>query len=304
MREAALGLLEAAGGSEQLRLEPDDPDFRTWTYLPGVRPGLLMADMTAVQRACVWQLVGASQGAVDLVGGAMEAERVRRELVGGRPVEDDRYWVRIHGDPAGDEVWGWRLNGHHIGLHVVVRDSRMTVTPHFIGSEPAEVRSGPASGRRLLATEEDLARDLVVSMDDDQRRAAVFADEPPDDILTRADPVADPEALPRGLPYGRMTGQQQRLLMLLVRRYVQRAPAPYADRCLAEIADSLGELTFGWAGSAVRGERHYYCVRAADSLIEYDNTQDGGNHAHSVWRHVRDDFGGDLLREHYRAHHG
>ena len=38
-------------------------------------------------------------------------------------------------------------------------------------------------------------------------------------------------------------------------------------------------------------------------LIEYDNTQDDANHAHSVWRHLRDDWGVDLLRAHYARHH-
>jgi hypothetical protein len=308
MREAALALIEAAGPAEsdRLRSELDDPAFRTWTYLPGGRPGQLLADQTAGQRACVWRLVEAGHGAVGnaLVMGAMAVERIRRELVGGKPVEDDRYWIRVHGDPGGDDVWGWRLNGHHIGVHVLARDSRMTITPHFIGAEPAEVRSGPGSGRRVLASEEDLARALLVSMDRDQRRAAVFAEQPPDDILTRADPVADPDALPRGLPYSRMTDEQRHLCMLLIQRYVERAPEAYAARCLEEIAQSPGETTFSWAGSAARGEPHYYCVRTAGSLIEYDNTQDGGNHAHSVWRHLRDDFGGDLLREHYRTQHG
>ena len=48
---------------------------------------------------------------------------------------------------------------------------------------------------------------------------------------------------------------------------------------------------------------HYYCVTAPDFLIEYDNTQDDANHAHSVWRHLRDDFGADPLRAHYARHH-
>ena len=33
-------------------------------------------------------------------------------------------------------------------------------------------------------------------------------------------------------------------------------------------------------------------------LIEFDNTQNDGNHVHSVWRDFKGDFGRDLLREH------
>jgi hypothetical protein len=39
--------------------------------------------------------------------------------------------------------------------------------------------------------------------------------------------------------------------------------------------------------------------RSAPALIEYDNTQDGANHIHSVWRDLRRDFAGDLLAQHY-----
>ena len=41
-------------------------------------------------------------------------------------------------------------------------------------------------------------------------------------------------------------------------------------------------------------------------LVEYHNTQNDGNHIHSVWRDFHGDFGRDLLREHLRsvAHYG
>jgi hypothetical protein len=39
-------------------------------------------------------------------------------------------------------------------------------------------------------------------------------------------------------------------------------------------------------------------------VIEYDNTQDGANHIHTVWRDLERDFGGDALREHVRREHG
>jgi hypothetical protein len=39
-------------------------------------------------------------------------------------------------------------------------------------------------------------------------------------------------------------------------------------------------------------------VQGPTFLIEFDNTQNDGNHVHSVWRDFRGDFGRDLLREH------
>ena len=43
-------------------------------------------------------------------------------------------------------------------------------------------------------------------------------------------------------------------------------------------------------------------MQGGDLLIEYDTTDDG-NHAHTVLRRPRGDFGGDVLAAHYaRAH--
>ena len=214
--------------------------------------------------------------------------------------------MRVLGDPAGDEPWGWRINGHHLAVHAIVVGDRTTLTPHFIGSEPAVIPSGPDAGRRLLGLEEELARELAAGLDPDQRSLGISAEMAPDDILTRHDPVADPSLLPAGIGRDLLRPDQQELLDQLVRRYLDRAPAAYADRCWREAEEAgLDRIRFAWAGPTERGpgNGHYYCVTAPDFLIEYDNTQDDANHAHSVWRHLRDDFGADPLRAHYAAHH-
>jgi hypothetical protein len=63
----------------------------------------------------------------------------------------------------------------------------------------------------------------------------------------------------------------------------------------------IEKITFGWAGSTERGKPHYYRVQGPLFLIEYDCSQNGGNHIHTVWRDFNGDFGRDLLREHYQA---
>ncbi|MCW6006015.1 DUF3500 domain-containing protein [Micromonospora sp. CPCC 205371] len=283
-----------------------DPDLRQWTYLPGNRPGLPMEYLTGAQHALAIELLMSahSPAGAELAIGAIEVERVRRELVSGAPPEGDRYWLRVLGDPDGEEPWGWRINGHHLAVHVIVTPGGSTFTPHFIGSEPAVVPSGPHAGRRILGAEEDLARQLATGFDPDQRTLGISSDVAPDDILTRFDPVADPALLPEGIGRDLLRPAQQAVLDHLVQRYLHRAPAPYAQACWRDVeAAGLDLIRFAWAGPTAPGERHYYCVRAPEFLIEYDNTQDGGNHAHSVWRHVRDDWGTDLLREHYARLH-
>ncbi|MFE0885454.1 DUF3500 domain-containing protein [Streptomyces rochei] len=310
MREAVRALLSVLDPAQvrELRAAPDRldaPELREWTYLPGPRPGLSTEGLDGRQCEAVDALLAAAHSVpgAELARGAVEVERHRRATVGA--TGPDRYWMRLLGDPDGDGPWGWRLNGHHLAVHVLVTAAGIRVTPHFVGAEPALITDGPQAGRRLLGPEEDLARELVTGLDAGRRARAVFAAAPPDDILTRADPFADPGLLPAGLPHGDMTPGQQRLLVRLVRRYLDRAPAAYAEQCWAEtVARGPDTLAFAWAGGRAPGDRHYYCVRGPDLLIEYDNTQDDGNHAHSVWRHVRHDWGADLLRAHYTERHG
>jgi hypothetical protein len=71
---------------------------------------------------------------------------------------------------------------------------------------------------------------------------------------------------------------------------------------MAKIAAAgIGNVSFAWAGGVERGQKHYYRVQGPTFLIEYDNTQNDGNHIHSVWRDFNGDFGRDLLREHLKA---
>ena len=282
----------------------DEPQLTEWSYLPGDRPGLPVEGLGSAQHALVLELLRSAHSPLgaELAVGAIEVERVRRELATGARPDGDRYWVRVLGEPGGDQPWGWRINGHHLAVHIVVAGETFTVTPHFLGSEPARV----PSGHRLLGLEEDLARDLAKGLDPDQRTLGHAAEHAPDDILTRHDPVADLDLLPSGIGRDQLRPDQRDLLDRLVRRYLERAPREYAEHCWAEaLAAGDDRIRFAWSGPTEPGQGHYYCVTTPDFLIEYDNTQDEANHAHSVWRHLRDDWGGDLLRAHYaRSHAG
>jgi len=161
-------------------------------------------------------------------------------LVLGAVPDGDKYWVRIGGEP-GDGPWSWRMNGHHLAIHVEVRDDRYTVTPHFIGSEPARLPADAAgldSGYRLLAPEEDIPRALLAAMDSDRRAVAMRGDVAPADILTRFDSVADPTVLPSGMARGDLDDAQRDLFDRLLRRYLDRAPADYAATCWAEAREA------------------------------------------------------------------
>jgi hypothetical protein len=63
-------------------------------------------------------------------------------------------------------------------------------------------------------------------------------------------------------------------------------------------------MRFAWAGATEPGAGHYWRLHAGSFVIEYDNTQNGANHVHTVWRDLERDFGGDVLREHIERDHG
>ena len=64
---------------------------------------------------------------------------------------------------------------------------------------------------------------------------------------------------------------------------------------------SVSAALAAWAGSIERGQKHYYRVQGPTFLIEFDNSQNDGNHVHSIWRDFNGDFGRDLLREHLKT---
>ncbi len=283
------------------------PERTEWFYLPGPRPGLPLVEMTSAQEELALALleIGCGAGGARTAMGVIELERVRRRLVTGvDEIDGDRYWFRVFGDPAGPAPWMWRINGHHLAVHVTVVGDAITVTPSFLGAEPAMVPSGPQRGLRLLAEEEELGRALLADLAPHQRSIAITSAVAPDDVLTRNDPAADAALIPSGLPYADMQDSSRGMLERLVHRYFDRAPGWYGETCWRDALDAgLDKVTFAWMGSDQRGQGHYYCVTGPTFLLEYDNTQDEANHVHSVWRDLRHDWGGDLLARHYADHH-
>jgi hypothetical protein len=279
----------------------DIPGRRTWTYLPGARPGIMLGELTEAQQTRAFDLIdaGCSPTGAHTAVGIMELEVILRG-----EARRGHYWIRILGEPGGDEPWAFRINGHHLALHLTVVGDLVAVTPNFFGAQPATVMHGPHRGMRTLPDEEELARALLASLDDDQRQVAVTSPTAPRDIVTRMDPVADPGVLAPGLEYGQMRDEQQELVQQVIKLYVGRAPLDVANGYWHDAVDAgLDSIAFRWAGSSQRGEGHYYALNGPTFLIEYDNTQNDANHIHSVWRDLTRDWGEDLLAAHYAAHH-
>ncbi len=312
MRVAAEAFIDVLDPNQRGRATApfDSSDFTEWTYLPGPRPGLAYAEMTAPQCELAFDLLdtGLSVRGAATARDVMALDDVLRDLEredgrsGWRRRGSDQYWIRILGRPGDRHPWAWRLNGHHLAVHLTVVGDAVAGAPQFFGANPAVVATGARAGWQVLQPEEVRARELLGSLDGAQRAVAVVSARAPQDILTRRDPVADPDRVPRGLAYGEMRAEQRGHVERLVRVYLDRLTPGVADAGWAEVVEAgLDELSFAWAGGDGSEAGHYYALRSPTLLIEYDNVQDGANHAHSVWRDLRHDWGHDVLAEHYRV---
>ena len=311
MTEAAKRFLEKLDAEREALVSfPFESDVREdWHYVPRSRVGLSRGRMDGAQLESAHALMASGLSAV----GARKAEHIiSHETILGR-IEGDSgrffrdpglYFFNMFGRPGSEAPWGWRVEGHHLSLNYTFEGGDLrSPTPSFFGANPAEVPHGPEKGLRILETEEELGRDLFLSLDAEQRaRAVVYADAPRD-MITRADrevALGDPV----GLPASAMTADQRERLMALVRAYVDKNSDELRAQALRKIeGEGVDGIFFAWAGGEQRWQGHYYRLHGPSFFVEYDNVQDGANHIHSVWRDVDCDFGRDLLREHYQRDH-
>ncbi|GAB1691320.1 DUF3500 domain-containing protein [Krasilnikovia sp. M28-CT-15] len=298
MRAVADTLLAALTGEQQATATRtfDDAARRWIEYRPEPRPGLSLADLEVSARKAAHRLLATALSppayAQAMAVVALEEVLDRREdWRRGRHSED--YRVVVFGNP-GDDRWGWRFEGHHLSVSMTVADDVVSPAPVFLGANPARVDTAGRVVLRPLAAEEDLGRELLLAMTPTARGRAIVAEQAPSDIRSGTAPSAGPIP-PAGVHRADLRPGERALLDQLVALYLGRLP----DELAAAYADTLGtDVHFAWEGPPGPGSRHYYRVQADDLLIEYDNTTDDGNHAHTVLRRPRGDFGGDVLAAH------
>jgi hypothetical protein len=279
----------------------DSANRLDWHYIPRSRSGLALGEMRTDQAEAARALFATVLNAhgLELLDGVRLLEGVLREQQGSFR-DPDRYYVSVFGTP-GRFPWGWRFEGHHLSLNVALPAAgRVSVTPFFTGAHPATVRDGPDRGFRLLGASEDLARQIMAGLNDQQRRAAIIADRSFGEIVASPQRERDLGA-PRGLLLGEMSGAQRTLVEALMDRFLATLSADLlALQKQRVLEQGLLSFRFAWAGSLTPGEAHYFRVHGPVTLIEHDNTQNGANHIHAVWRDLAADFGRDALADHYR----
>ena len=277
-----------------------------WHYVPKQRIGLALNDLPPSQQDQVMNVLqaGLSEQGYSKAEAIRQLEPVLREMEGSARRDPGLYSIVFFGEPTADGNWYLRYEGHHLSFNWTFVKGRLAATsPQFLGANPAEVRiKGPMQGTRVLRAEEDLARELVKSLDEVQLNKALLDKEAPSDIITSNQrEVAMLEDL--GIPYSELTADQQGVLMSLIEELARVMPVDVAAARLEKIRSAgIDNVKFAWMGGLDRAEKHYYRTQGPTFLIEYDNTQDNANHVHTVWRDFAGDFGRDLLKEHYAEH--
>ncbi len=307
MRAAATALIRLLDDEQRelAALPFRDEAARRWLeYQPLPRPGACLAVLSPPARKAAHQLLatGLSEHcfAQAMVIVALE-EVLDRQERGELGRHSGDYWVTVFGNPAGDDPWSWRFEGHHLSVTMTVHGEDVSPAPVFLGANPACVSYAGRAVTRPLAPEEDLALALLDALGPTGRSAAVVADRAPADIRTATAPRAQTPLEPMGVPAAALGPTPRLLLWQLVALYLGRLPAELAAREAARVA--RGDLHFAWEGPLIAGTQHYYRVQGDDLLIEFDNTTSDGNHAHTVLRRPRSDFGDDILLAHYRDAH-
>jgi uncharacterized protein DUF3500 len=294
------------GAAASFKLEA--PERFDWNFIPKARVGASLLKLDDQQAELVGPLLATALSPEGLLSarGVMKHENILRRVETERGIDASRrdpglYYTSIFGKPSVAAPWAWRFEGHHLSINVTeVPGQPPLIGPVFMGANPAKVPTGPQTGFRLLAAEEDLGRALVTLLPEEKRKVALIRDTAFSEILTTTDREVKLELA--GLAARDMSAQERQQLRELVELYVNRFVGASAAEVLKRLdAAGFDNLRFAWAGGLEVGQPHYYRVHGPTLLIEYDDTQNEANHIHTVYRDLQHDFGGDLLRAHYQG---
>ena len=230
-------------------MEFNDEERFNWFYVPRARRGITLKELDESQRKLAQEFLKAtlSQRGYYKATTIMELELVLREMEGAAHRDPTLYYFSFFGQPADKGQWGWRIEGHHLSLNFTAIDGRVVATtPSFLGSNPAEVRQGPRRGLRVLGAEEDIARELLHSFNEQQRAK----DAPQSAICHRIERCKHSDAQrPPKEADAHSQNVQQRSRTLRIRRDLKDRIAPTTDigkhLVFAQVGEGHGTID-GW----------------------------------------------------------
>jgi len=299
----------------------DDPEWRKWMNQDFyVRQGVSFLQMSGAQREAGIQLLRVSLSAKGLKQ-TRDIMRLNETL--GELNDNDfdrygewRYYITVMGKPSATEPWGWQLDGHHAIINYFVLGDQVVMTPFFAGSEPVVAAAGKYKGTVVLQDEQNKGLAMVNSLNDTQRKKAIIkVSKTGNENLTEAwkDNVVLDYA---GLRVSDLSASLQKQLLDLVELYVDNMDDGHARVKMDEVRQHVDKTWFAWIGATEPGSVFYYRIHSPVILIEFDHQVPANlkhlakdpnapnpQHIHVVVRTPNgNDYGKDLLRQHYELH--
>ncbi len=298
----------------------DSLEWRKWANQHVYyRDGLSFEEMTDAQREAAFAMLGASLSAkgLTLTRDIMRLNQTLGEMNGNNFVEygEWKYFITIMGEPSAGEPWGWQLDGHHLNLNYFVLGDQVVMTPAFWGSEPTIARSGKYAGTSILEDEQGRGLQMIRALTPEQRAQAVLqTTKTGNNILAQA--FSDNLVLDyAGVRVSTFTAAQKKQLLDLVGLYVGNLREGHARVHMSEVERHLDATSFAWIGGTADDSVYYYRIHSPVILIEFDHeTPVNLRHLHPEGRPYREhihsvvrtpngnDYGKDLLRQHYVQH--
>jgi len=298
----------------------NDVEWRKWAnqhiYF---RQGLSFEEMTPAQRDAAFAMLEASLSAkgLKLTRDIMRLNETLGELNGNNFVEygERKYWISVLGEPSATEPWGWQLDGHHLNVNYFVMGDQVVMTPAFWGSEPTVAKAGKYAGTSILEDEQASGLRMIRAMTPAQRAQAVLqTSKRGNNILAQA--FSDNVVLDfAGVKVSTFSAAQKTQLLELIRLYVGNLREGHAKVHMADVEKHLDNTYFAWIGETNDDSVYYYRIHSPVILIEFDHETPVGlrhlypagvpyrEHIHSVVRTPNgNDYGKDLLRQHYQQH--
>jgi hypothetical protein len=293
----------------------EDDAWRRWSnvHMYLMRHGVCMEQMSETQREAAYNLMRStlSKAGFETSLGIMRLNETIREITG-RDVEfsDLLYWFSIMGEPSDTEPWGWQVDGHHLILNCFILGDQVVLSPQFMGSEPVIATAGKYAGTRVFDAEQDKALELMQSLDPAQQEKAIVGTTLPSEVVVGAfNDNAD--IVRQGLRLDAMSAGQKRLATSLIETYVRRLRPGHDDVWMAHVNRHIDETYFGWIGGTADDAIFYYRVHSPVILLEFDHLPGVAldfnvatrHHIHTIVRMPNgNDYGKDLLRQHYEHH--
>ncbi|MEO1616072.1 MAG: DUF3500 domain-containing protein [Planctomycetota bacterium] len=317
--DAAIAFLEGLSDEQRKRttFPVDDLEWRKWDNRHFYkRQGVGFDEMTEQQRELAFGMMDAALSAkgLTLSKDIMKLNGTLAELANNYD-EYGRwlYWITIMGEPSETKPWGWQVDGHHLIINYFVLGDQVVMSPVFVGSEPVRATSGEFKGTVVMQPEQETGLELIRSLSKQQQSEAILsAVKDGNNALSQA--YSDNLDLDyAGIQATKLSESSQAKLLQVVEQYVGNMEAGHAEVKMNEVESHLDRTYFAWIGGTEADSVFYYRIHSPVILIEFDHQrrvapfrsrEPSKDHIHAVMRTPNgNDYGKDLLRQHYERHH-